>query len=340
MFVHDEWQIHPRVLLSYGLRYEKESIIRDLNNFGPRLSIAYNPTDGKIVLRFGAGLFYNRALLRTIDDFTLGKRKLFFDTNNLTDPVTGRLLTGEQRRAFIGANIPFPLTLDQDSPLVREFGSLNTDFSRRLDPNLKIPESYQFNFGLEKDLGRGFSAEANFSFTRGIHLWREFNANAPQLPSGYKDFTAYLLSRDFPNFASAANFRPIFNASTAGDLIRFRVGPNASNTSSVERVVEFGVPVSVFDLSSPNSTTTLEAALAALNPLRPDPSRAEVEELISAGNSFLSGNDVGIATTVYSDGFTRHHISSCLHAFKTDRRWGCEYFRCAYAGRLSARAST
>src|SRR6185369_1928825 len=118
LFVHDEWQIHPRVLFSYGLRYERETIIRDLDNFGPRLSVAYNPTDGKLVLRFGAGLFYNRALLRTIDDFTLGKQKLFFDTNNLRDPVTGKLLTGEQRRSFIAANIKFPLTLDQDSQLV------------------------------------------------------------------------------------------------------------------------------------------------------------------------------------------------------------------------------
>ena len=289
VFVHDEWQIHPRVLLSYGLRYERESIIRDLDNFGPRLSVAYNPLDGKLVLRFGAGLFYNRALLRTIDDFTLGKQKLFFDTNNLRDPVTGKLLTGEQRRSFIAANIQFPLTLDQDSQLVRQFGSLNTEFSRRLDPDLKIPESYQVNFGLERDLGSGFSVEANFSVTRGIHLWREFNANAPRLPEGYKDFTAYLLSRDFPNFTTAANLRPIFNASTAGELIRFRVGPNTANTSTVARVVEFGVPVSVFDLSSTNSTTTIEAALAALNLLRPDPARGELEQLISAGNSFYRG---------------------------------------------------
>jgi len=106
------------------------------------------------------------------------------------------------------------------------------------------------------------------------------------LPEGYKDFTAYLLSRDFPNFATASNVRPIFNTSTAGELIRFRAGPSAATASAVERVVEFGVPVSVFDLSSTNSTSTLEAALAALNPLRPDPSRAEIEQLISAGNSF------------------------------------------------------
>ncbi|HKV36085.1 MAG TPA: TonB-dependent receptor, partial [Pyrinomonadaceae bacterium] len=202
-FVQDEWQIHPRVLLSYGLRYERESILHDPNNFGPRISAAYSPFESaKIVLRFGGGLFYNRPLLRTIDDFTLGQQQLFFDTNALRDPITSKLMTAEQRRAFIAANIRFPETLRADSDLVRQFGVLNNDFLRRLDPSLRISESYQINAGVERDLGRGYSVEANIAFTRGIHLWREFNANAPVLPSGYNNFTEFLASRDFANFAN------------------------------------------------------------------------------------------------------------------------------------------
>ena len=82
----------PQLLLSYGLRYEYETILHDPNNFGPRFSAAYSPFDsGKLVLRFGGGIFFNRPLLRTIDDFTFGKQQLFFDTNLLRDPVTGKL---------------------------------------------------------------------------------------------------------------------------------------------------------------------------------------------------------------------------------------------------------
>ena len=103
----------PQLLLSYGLRYEYETILRDPNNFGPRFSLAYSPFEsGKLVLRFGGGIFFNRPLLRTIDDFTLGKQQLFFDTNLLRDPLTGKLMTAEQRRAFIAANLRFPETLD------------------------------------------------------------------------------------------------------------------------------------------------------------------------------------------------------------------------------------
>ena len=285
VFVQDDWQIHPRVLLSYGLRYEYETILRDPNNFGPRFSVAYSPLDS-MVLRFGAGMFFNRPLLRTIDDFTLGQQQIFFDTNALRDPLTGKLMTAEQRRAFIASNLRFPEVLRDDSELVSEFGVLNTEFSRRLDSQLRIPESYQINAGVERDLGRGYSFEANFTFTRGIHLWREFNVNAPVLPAGYNNFTEFLASRDFANFPHpTTSTRPLFNTSNAGELIRFAHG--SSNT--VSRVVEFGVPVSVMNLNSPSSTTMLEVALAAINHLRPDPSRGELEQLISAGNSFYRG---------------------------------------------------
>jgi hypothetical protein len=273
VFLQHEWQLLPQLLLSHGLRYEYETILHDPNNFGPRFSVAYSPLEsGKLALRFGGGIFFNRPLLRTIDDFTLGKQQIFLDTNLLRDP-----------RTFIAANLRFPETLSKDSQLVRDFGLTNTNFSRRLDPDLRIPESYQLNAGVERDLGRGYAVEANFSFTRGIHLWREFNANAPVLPASYKNFSDYLVSRDFANFRTTSG-RPLHNTANAGELVRFGYG--SSNT--VQRVVEFGVPISLVNLNS-TSSTAIEVALAAINNLRPDPTRGELEQLISAGNSFYRG---------------------------------------------------
>ena len=60
------------------------------------------------MIRLGGGIFYNRALLRTIDDFTLGQQQRFFDTNELVNPLTGRTLTTAERRAFIAANTMLP----------------------------------------------------------------------------------------------------------------------------------------------------------------------------------------------------------------------------------------
>lgn len=290
-FVQDEWRVRPNLVFSFGLRYETETILRDRNNWGPRVAVAYDPTgSGKTVIRIGAGLFYNRALLRTIDDFTLGAQQLFFDTNTLIDPATGQAGSAGFRRDFMAWNLKFPQVLTVDSPLVTQFGVLNTGFSRRLDPALRIPESYQANIGMEREIGRSFVFETNFTFNRGLHLWREFNANAPRLPAGFKNFSEYLASRDFANFRSAFGVRPLYNVSTAGDLVRFVLNAaDASNPNAVVRITEFGVPVSLINLNSFSSTTPIEIALAALNPLRPDPTRTEVEQLVAAGNSFYQG---------------------------------------------------
>jgi len=282
VFVQDEWRLLPNVLLSCGLRWENESIVHDRNNFGPRFALAYDPfNSGKTVVRVGAGMFYNRALLRTIDDFTLGTQQLFLDTNDV--PVA--------QRAAVLSQIRFPQPLTSDSAIVRQFGTLNTGFSRRLDPALRIPESYQANAGLERELPRSWVFETNYTFNRGLHLWREFNINAPRLPAGFKSFTQYLTTRDFSNFLSTpGGSRPVINTSTAGDLVRFGLHPpDPANPNSTVRIFELGVPITVVNLNAFTSTTAVNAALAALNSLRPDPSRTEIEQLISVGNSVYHG---------------------------------------------------
>ena len=298
VFAQDEWRIRPNFTLSYGLRYENESIVKDTNNVGPRFALAYDPfKSGKTVMRAGAGIFYNRALLRTIDDFTTGAQQLFFDTNALTDAVSGKLMTDAQRRAFIATNLKFPTTLDADSPLVKQFAVGNTGTTnagsvlRRLDPTLRIPESYQVNVGFERQLSKTFVVEANYTWNRSLHLWREYNVNAPALPKGFHNFTDYLASRDFSNFLSRpGGVRPILNTSTAGDLVRFVLTPpDPANPNSVARITEFGVPVSLVNLNSFTSTTSVTTALAALNSLRPDPSKGEVEVLIPVGRSVYHG---------------------------------------------------
>src|SRR6266436_1446914 len=291
VFAQDEWRIKPNLMLSYGIRYENETIVHDKNNFGPRAAFSYDPfKSGKTVIHGGAGIFYSRALLRTIDDFTLGAQQLFFDTDTLIDPATGKLMSNAQRRAFIATNLQFPKTLTVDSSLVKQFGVLNSGFSRRLDPKLRIPESYQANLGFEREIG-GFVFEANCTWNRGLHLWREFNRNVPVLPKGFTNFTYFLASRDFTNFLNASGgVRPILNTSSAGDLVRFVLSPgDSANPNSVVRTIEFGVPISLVNLNSFTSTTAVNTALAALNGLRQDTSRGEIEQLIPVGNSFYRG---------------------------------------------------
>jgi hypothetical protein len=290
-FVQDELRLRANLMVSFGLRWEAETILPDHNNFGPRVAAAYDPfSSGKTVIRLGAGIFYNRALLRTIDDFTLGSQQQFFDTNDLFDP-NGRASAAEFQRQFIKDHLDFPNVLTPDSALVQQFGLRNTSFSRRLDPKLRIPESYQANAGMEREIGSLFVVAANYTWNRGLHLWREFNVNAPRLPAGYRSFAEYLAARDFANFRGGLlGARPIYGAANAGDLVRFTSSPLLpANPNAINRITEFGVPISVFNLNSFSSATVLDVALAALNRFRPDPARAEVEQLIAVGNSFYHG---------------------------------------------------
>lgn len=203
VFFQDEWRVRPNITFSYGVRYERESIIDDNNNFGPRVSVAWNPFKGdKTVIRVGSGIFYNRVLLRTVDDFTAGAQELRFDSRNRfpADVEFARI------RTFLSSQFPNPLTLDTQIPISATATRSVRDLSRRggfrdLDPDLKIPESYQFNVGFERELFKGLVFETNFTLNKTVRLWREYNVNAPRLPAGTPDrdgngnitFTDYLL---------------------------------------------------------------------------------------------------------------------------------------------------
>jgi hypothetical protein len=63
------------------------------------------------------------------------------------------------------------------------------------------------------------------------------------------------------------------------------------------------VPVSIVNLNHPSSTTAIDVALAALNHLRPDPSRGEIEQLIAVGNSFYRGLTIELRKR-FDSGFT------------------------------------
>ena len=204
LFLQDDWRVRPNLTLSAGLRYENESVIDDNNNFGPRVSVAWNPFKGeKTVIRAGTGIFYNRVLLRTIDDFTSGSQEYRFDTRSLPTGVDINTV-----RTFLNSQFPNPLTLDTAIPInssgatrtVRELSQTGQAF-RSLDPNLKIPESYQFNLGFEREIFKGIVFESNLTYNKTARLWREYNPNAPVLPANTPDrdgngsitFTDYLL---------------------------------------------------------------------------------------------------------------------------------------------------
>jgi len=287
LFVQDEWKAKPNLTLSFGLRWDSESILDDRNNISPRVSIALDPfgfsesqsagwfvQPGKTVIRAGFGIFYNRALLRTIDDFSLGRSTAILDSD-----IAPEILSA----------IEFPNPV-ADRNLIERFGLSETEFLRRISPELEIPYTIQTGFGIERELSRNLAVTLDYIFTRGAHLWRESNINAPRLPDGFANFTEYLLSRDFDNRPNLHGVRPI--TGTSADIVRFDLSANSSSTPGAVRIVN-GLRVLMLGLNTIRSTN-IAAALRAIRSLRPDPDFTQIEMLESTGNSFYHGGSVTV----------------------------------------------
>jgi hypothetical protein len=282
LFIQDEWKVFPNLTLSLGMRWDNESIVDDRTNFSPRIAIAWDPfagilfrrfkklaEPGKTVIRAGFGLFYNRALLRTIDDFSLGTSTRIVDSD-----VNPQILST--------VNFPRPIT---DRFVIERFGLSETQFLRRISPDLEIPYTLQAGLGIDRQLTTSTIVSVDYIFTRGAHLWRESNINAPILPSGFQNFSVYLQSRDFDNRPASSGQRPILASSA--DVVRFDTSANTSSSPGAIQV-ENGLRVLMLGLNAPRSSN-ITAALNSLRSLRPDPALTQVELLESTGNSFYHG---------------------------------------------------
>ncbi len=327
-FFNDEVRLKPNLTMSFGLRYEKETAVGDNDNFGPRFGIAWDPfKKGRGVIRLGAARVFNRVLLRTVGDFIQNRlgNVASFDTNTIpTNTGPGTLNPRTQILSAISQNFPnaYPTTDELRAlvssvqcgppaapvPCPADFGFLaNTGTSgnplRSIDPNLKIPESYQFNIGFEHEIGNRWVFEANYTMNKTVHLWREFNTNLPVLPSGFADYTAYLVANSFTftnvngttrtyQFGLGPTTDPSGVATTLGGTtscstsanVTCFVNLNTTSTSTTSPNTNASDGVSANSIGGP-----IGIAREALRSLRPDPSVDEKERVSSIGNSFYNG---------------------------------------------------
>jgi hypothetical protein len=149
---------------------------------------------------------------------------------------------------------------------------------------LEIPYTLQTGLGVERQLNEQAVITVDYIFTRGAHLWRETNINPPQLPSGFDNFTEYLMSRDFDN-RPIQGVRPIVSANA--DIIRFDLGANTSTASNMIQSVN-GVRILTLGINTSRSSNIV-TVMKVLRKLRPDPTLTQVELLESTGNSFYHG---------------------------------------------------
>ncbi len=187
-FVQDDWHLSPTVTLNLGLRYEynrppvdsedrltifdpgsqtllpvakggvpRSGVESDLNNFGPRLGLAWDPSgSGRLIVRTGYGVFYDIGTL--IENSSLYFNPPFFNLN---------LFSG-----FAG-----PLTLGQAFPT--ELGFALPPSPITLDRRFRTAYSQHWSLGLSGDVVGNVVLEARYVGTKGTKLVSKRDLNQP-----------------------------------------------------------------------------------------------------------------------------------------------------------------
>ena len=157
-FAQDTMRVLPNLSLTFGLRYDWQNTLDDRKNLAPRLALAFAPGKRKrTVLRAGAGIFYdNLPRTATQQAFLLdGVRVREIDITNPSYPDP-----------FQGGQLSSP------PPSIT-----------RVSSAAQSPYLIQTSAGVEEEVWGGTWLSLEYSFLRGVHLFRLRDVNAP-LPPG------------------------------------------------------------------------------------------------------------------------------------------------------------
>lgn len=160
----------------------------DLNNFAPRIGLAYQITD-KLVLRTGYGIFYGGQENGPYSNPSPGFNPPFFSIQSFN--VNCGLASANPAPGQTDCSIPNFNVLSQGFPAT-SLSDPNTPLLFSVDPNLRTPYNQQWHFGLQYQLPAQSLIEVSYAGSRGTKLFAFYNGNQA-VPT--PDQTADLLPR-------------------------------------------------------------------------------------------------------------------------------------------------
>ena len=206
LYIQDSFRYNRKLTFNLGLRYDYAGVIdekngllsnfdpqqglvlvgtnglkrlynRDLNNFSPRLGLAWDVTGkGKTVVRAGWGLFYDAYS----QDFFIGQ--LPFNTFN---PGPAYNPIGPAPILFASFSADTPADRRLIIPGVPIF--TNSDFSDSdvfaVDRNLRTPYVQNFNLNIQHQLSRNVVLQVGYVGSQGRKLFRYRDINQPVNPA-------------------------------------------------------------------------------------------------------------------------------------------------------------
>ncbi|HEY6393297.1 MAG TPA: carboxypeptidase regulatory-like domain-containing protein [Bryobacteraceae bacterium] len=246
LYAQDDWRVSDRLTINAGLRWEVEFPRRvvgnkmnsfdplainpvsgtpgvvtfagvsgtperafhtDWNNIGPRIGFAYRvPGAHETVIRGGAGFFYGPTVSNTIGDVA----SLGFSTS------ASYSVAQAETESVLQLRNGFPAVARQ--PLTPGFGAAplgqkpNTSVAF-FNPRQVAPISYQYNFGVQREVARDLLLEVGYIANVSHHLTAN-DLSLNQVPPGQ-------LARPFPQFTNVTWINPsIGNSTYHGGFVR------------------------------------------------------------------------------------------------------------------------
>lgn len=206
-FINDDWKLTSRLTVNLGLRYEFETkqIVKNnvysrvdldtgellvagrnaspnLNlqnhylNFSPRLGAAFALTP-KTVLHTGAGVFRSNFW---VDNGGMVSYPGWTGTVVQVDQGLGRAQPFRFSEGFPVEQVPAvvdPLKLAAEASLSRPLSVAAVTYS----PKDKVPLIYQWNFGIQRDIGWDTVVDVSYVASRSLWLSRTIPVNNPRL---------------------------------------------------------------------------------------------------------------------------------------------------------------
>ena len=207
-FINDTWKVRPNLTLNFGLRYERFGAVannaafpaftgfdaplqtrveqqQDNNNLGPRFSFAYSPNfnsgwarrvigENKTVIRGGFAInydvFFNNILSNIIAT----------SPNALGTTVQGATIGGRGIPNFTEAALPATLVANPQAG------------QNAIPADLKNPQTYVWNFGIQRELPGHNVLDVAYVGTRGTRLFINEQLN-PGIPGSRMRMVACLL---------------------------------------------------------------------------------------------------------------------------------------------------